>query len=243
MNQKIHLSINTGEIIDLYGLSIIEDNYHIFFLYKENNGNKMWGHFDTKDFIEYSFSCGKADIVNYKTGNTHYFANTRGETLMLELIKSPEKAGKTFLSLPRNVFIDDEILYKTPYNMLHELREYKRSVTLYPGESADTFGSVFEAILEFNENSYSIGLRNNISITCEDGNFTITHNNLTQSFETSDFRKVHIFSDSVSLEIFAGGNAVSFPAEYNEKGTFTVLNGQCRAEIYKLKSITISQKK
>lgn len=72
MRQEIHLSSVAGEIIDLYGLSLIDGVYHIFFLYKTDSGNKRWGHFATKDFLEYKFTSGEANIIGYKTGNTHF---------------------------------------------------------------------------------------------------------------------------------------------------------------------------
>lgn len=239
MSQKIHLSSEWGEIIDLYGLSLIDGIYHIFFLYKTDSEDKKWGHFSTKDFLEYKFFSGKANIVGYKTGNTHFFANTEGETLMLELIKPPEKSRKSFLSLPRKTIIKEEELLKYPPTQLHELREYKRSVKLCEGESADTFGEVFEAVLSFSEKVYSLRIKDDILIKCENGSFTIEYDKLRQSFETEAFETVHIFSDTESLEIFVGGKAVSLPTKYNEKGTVTILRGQCRAEIYKLKSIKV----
>lgn len=239
MSQKIHLSSEWGEIIDLYGLSLIEGIYHIFFLYKTDSGDKKWGHFSTKDFLEYKFSSGKANIIEYKTGNTHFFANTEGKTLVLELIKPPEKSRRSFLSLPRETIIESEELLKYPSKVLYELREYKRSVKLCEGESTDTFGGVFEAVLSFSQKIYSLKIREDILIKCEEGSFTVEYDKLRQSFETEDFKTVHIFSDTESLEIFVGGKAVSLPVKYDEKGTVTVLTGQCRAEIYKLKSIKV----
>lgn len=239
MYQEIHLSIESGEIIDLYGLSLIDGVYHIFFLYKTDSENKKWGHFATKDFLEYKFSSGKADIIGYKTGSTHFFANTVGETLMLELIKPPGKARKSFLSLPKKTVITQEELLKYPPEQLHELREYKRGVKLHEGESADTFGAVFEAVLTFSGDVYALRLRSDVLIECENGSFTVEYDALKQSFDAEDFRKIHVFSDTASVEIFVGGKVLSLPTEHDEKGTVTVLRGQCRAEIYKLKSIKV----
>ena len=239
MKQEIHLSSQWGEIIDLYGLSVIDGIYHIFFLYKTDFGDKKWGHFSTTDFLEYKFSSGKADIIEYKTGNTHFFANTVGDSLMLELIKPPGKSRKSFLSLPRKTVVKEEELLKYPSTLLHELREYKRSLKLCEGESADTFGCVFEAVLSFSGKSYSIRIRDDVLVKCEDGSFIIEYDKLRQSFETEDFEKVHIFSDTESVEVFVGGKSVALPINYTEKGTVTVLSGQCRAEIYKLKSIKV----
>ncbi len=239
MRQQIHLCSEFGEIIDLYSLSLIDGVYHIFILYKTDSGHKKWGHFSTKDFLEYKFLTGKADIIGHKPCNTHFFANTEDKTLMMELIKTPGRSARTFLSLPREVIISEEELLKKPPENLHDLREYKRKVNLREGESTDTFGCVFEATLNFSEKSYTIRLRNDILIDCLGGNFTITYNGLSQTFETEDCTGVHIFSDNFSAEIFVGGKVISLPTEYNEKGTVTVLKGQCRAEIYKLKSIKV----
>lgn len=239
MHQEIHLPNKYGEIIDLYGLSLIDGVYHIFFLYKTDSENKRWGHFATKDFLEYKFSSGKADIIGYKPGNTHFFANTCGETLMLELIKPPDKARKSFLSLPKTVVIAEDEPLKYPPKQLHELREYKRALRLHENESADTFGVVFEAVLTFGDDTYSLKLRDDVLIECDNGCFTVEYDTLKQSFETEDFKSIHVFSDTESVEIFAGGKALSLPTAHNEKGTVTVLRGQCRAEIYKLKSIKV----
>ena len=239
MSQQIHLSSVCGEIIDLYGLSVIDGIYHIFFLYKTDFGDKKWGHFSTKDFLEYKFSSGKANIIEYKTGNTHFFANTNGETLMLELIKPPGKSRKSFLSLPRETVTKEEELLKYPPALLHELREYRRDVKLREGESADTFGGVFEAVLSFSEKIYSLKIKEDVTLKCDNGSFTIEYDKLRQSFEGEDFDTVHIFSDTESIEIFVGGKSLSLPTNYNEKGTVTILSGQCRAEIYKLKSIKV----
>lgn len=239
MAQGIHLSCDFGEIIDLYGLSIIDGVYHIFFLYKTDSHNKKWGHFKTEDFLEYKFTSGNADIIGYKTGNTHFFANTEGETLMMELIKPPSKSRKSFFSLPKRVLIENEVMLQYPPVHLNELREYKRAVIIKEGEIADTFGATFETVLSFSENNYAFLLRDDISIECDNGSFTIEYDKLKQSFDANDFKTVHIFSDSASVEIFVGGKSLSLPVEKNEKGTVTILRGKCRAEIYKLKSIRI----
>lgn len=235
----IHLTCDFGEIIDLYGLSIIDGVYHIFFLYKTDSHIKKWGHFKTNDFLEYKFTSGNADIIGYKTGNTHFFANTQGETLMMELIKPPGKSRKSFFSLPKRIIIENEAMLQYPPLHLNELREYKRALTLKRGESADTFGAVFETILSFSENCFSFLLRDDITVKCDNGSFTVEYDKLKQSFEVNDFKTVHIFSDSASVEIFTGGKSLSLPLEKNENGTVTILSGQCRAEIYKLKSIRI----
>lgn len=239
MQQKIHLSLKEGEIIDLYGLSLIDGVYHIFFLYKTASLSKQWGHFSTKDFLEYKFSSGEANIIGYKTGSTHFFANTVGETLMLELIKPPDKARQSFFSLPKKVSINQETMLQYPPDQLSELREYKRALKIRSGESADTFGAVFEIILTFSQSSYYVLLRDDVSLKCEEGSFTIQYGNLKQSFDAEDFKTVHVFSDTSSVEIFVGGKVLSLPTRKNEKGTVTVLLGECRAEIYKLKSISV----
>lgn len=239
MKQQIHLSSEFGEIIDLYSLCVIDGTYHIFILYKTDSENKKWGHFSTKDFLQYKFLSGKADIIGHKPCTTHFFANTEDKTLMLELIKTPGKKAHTFLSLPREVIIRDEELLKYPPENLHDLREYKRKVNLQNGENSDTFGCIFEAILNFSETDYTIKLRDDILVDCESGNFTVTYNGLSQNFEAEDCKKVHVFSDNFSVEIFVGGKVLSLPTEYNVKGTVAVLKGQCRAEIYKLKSINV----
>ncbi len=239
MRQEIHLSLDDEEIIDIYGLSFIDGIYHIFFLYKTDYADKRWGHFSTKNFLEYKFSSGKADIIGYKTGNTHFFANTNGQSLMMELIKPPGKSRKAFLSLPRKTIVSDEELLKYPPDELHELREYKRDIKLCEGEVADTFGGVFEGIFSFPDKVYSLKIRDDILIKCDNGSFSVEYDTLRQSFEAKDFETVHIFCDTKSLEIFVGGKAVSLPADFNEKGTVTILSGECRAEIYKLKSVTI----
>ena len=149
INLKIHLSCDRGEIIDLYGLYIIDGVYHIFCLYKTDSQTKKWGHFSTKDFLEYKFSCGDADITEYKPNNARFFANTVGETITMELIKPPTKSRKSFFSLPKRVITENETVLVYPLTHLTELREYKRMVMIKEGESADTFGSVFEGIFTF----------------------------------------------------------------------------------------------
>ena len=239
LQQKMHLSLENGEIIDLYGLSIIDGVYHIFFLYKTEFQGKQWGHFATKDFQEYKFSSGKAEIIGYKTGNTHFFANTVGELLLLELIKPPGKGRRSFFSLPKKVVIHNEEMLRYPAQQLKELREYKRSVKLCEGESADTFGAVFEAKLTFAENIYRLRLRDDVTVEGENGSITVQYGNLKQSLEVDDIRTIHVFSDVASLEIFVGGKVLSLPTDKNENGTVTILSGECRAEIYKLKSINV----
>jgi len=239
MKEQIHLSCEFGEIIDLYGLCLIDGIYHIFFLYNSGSGHKKWGHYSTTDFLQFRFSSGEADIVGYKAGKTHYFANTSGENVMMELVKTPDNARRSFLSLPRKAVLSGEELLKFPAENLCDLREYKRKLTLREGEIADSFGPVFEAILNFSEKSFSFSLHDDILIECENGNFSVRHNALTQNFETENFDSIHIFSDIFSVEIFVGGKALSLPTRKNEKSTVTVLKGQCRAEIYMLKRISI----
>ena len=239
MHQEIHLSLDFGEIIDLYGLSLIDGVYHIFFLYKNDRQMKQWGHFATKDFLEYKFTTGKADIIGYKTGNTHFFANTNGETLMMELIKPPSQSRRSFFSLPKKVVVNQEEMLKFPAPNLHELREYRRTVQLREGESADTFGAVFEAVMTFPEDIYSLCLGNSILLKCHGGDFIIEHDKFKQSFNAEDFKTIHLFSDTASIEIFVGGRVLSLPVIQDEKGTVRILSGNCRADIYKLKSIII----
>lgn len=239
MRQEIHLAIESGEIIDLYGLSLIDGVYHIFFLYKTKDMSKQWGHFSTKDFLEYKFTSGNANIIGYKAGNTHFFANTAGQSMIMELIKPPGKSRKSFFSLPKNTVIQDEIMLQYPPEQLNELREYKRALKINNGETADTFGAVFEVVLNFSENNYAFLLRNDVTVECENGSFTVQYENLKQSFDAADFKTVHVFSDTESVEIFVGGKVLSIPTKPNEKGTVTVLCGECRAEIYKLKSISV----
>ena len=65
MQQQIHLSSGFGEIIDLYSLSLIDGVYHIFVLYKTDPERKRWGHFSTKDFLQYKFLSVKAKIIGH----------------------------------------------------------------------------------------------------------------------------------------------------------------------------------
>lgn len=160
---------------------------------------------------------------------------------MLELIKPPGKARKSFLSLPKKAVTTQEELLKYPPEQLHDLREYKRALKLHEGETADTFGAVFEAVLTFTEDVYALRLRSDVLIECENGSFTIEYDGLKQSLDAEDFRNIHIFSDTASVEIFVGGKVLSLPTEENEKGTVTIIKGQCRADIYKLKSIKVIQ--
>ena len=239
MLQKIHLIPKFSDIIVLHGLCVIEGVYHIFFLYSKDT-KKRWGHFSTKDFLHYNFSSGEAEGVICKPCNRYFFANTTGEKLMMELIKSPQSKRKCFFSLPKKVVFDGETMLQYPAPQLSELRQYRRNVKLKPGENADTFGGVFEAILTFTEDNYEILLRDDITIRCENNSISVTHQGLCQSFNSEDSKHLHIFSDISSVEIFTGGNVLSVPAFPNEKGTVTVLCGECRAEIYNLKNIEVS---
>lgn len=173
------------------------------------------------------------------------FTNTDNEILMMGtmlLPDSPYDSLSSCLTIPRRLSLVEGMLYQEPLPALKELRTEKRTLSLCGGESGDTFGTVFEMVLTFSEENFALSLREDVRIECNEGNFTVTMGKsglgrTKKSFYADDFKKIHIFSDRGSLEIFVGGKSFTTRLCDNQKGTVNILLGSCRAEIYKLNSI------
>ena len=176
------------------------------------------------------------------------FANNQGEILMIGSMTIPESPyGDSAplpccLSLPRVISLKNDMLYQSPSPFLKELRTEKRTLSLRSGETGDTFGAVFEMELSFTEERFAFLLRENIRVECNEGNFIVTMGKsglgrTQKEFYAGDFKNVHIFSDRASVEMFIGGKSFSTRLSDKQKGTVSILLGNCRAQIYKLNSI------
>lgn len=173
------------------------------------------------------------------------FTNTDNEIILLGILTLPDSPYDSLspcLTIPRKLFLVDGMLYQEPLPALTELRAEKRTLRLCDGESGDTFGTVFEMILTFSQDSFSFILRDDIRIECNNGDFIISMGKsglgrTKKHFYAEAFKNIHIFSDRGSLELFVGGKSFSTRLCDNQKGTVNILTGSCRADIYKLNSI------
>lgn len=174
----------------------------------------------------------------------HTFTDEKRRRIMLGVIKDVEKGGKnektvSCLSVPRVITKRKGVIYQTPVEELFMLRESRRMVSLERGEKCDTFsGAVFEACLHFNCEEYSVFIRDNILISCENKTVTVkmtcSEGCEKKSFFVSDASNVRIFSDTFSIEIFIDGKSYTALIDDSKKGGIYVAEGSLRGEIYKL---------
>lgn len=143
------------------------------------------------------------------------------------------------LCVPRLLHTKGGALTQSPAAFLNEKREYRRMLTLYGGEKADTFGISFEAILDFSQSSFSFMLRDDILIECDGALFTIAFGKSgigrkKRSFNIESTSPVHIFSRRAAIEIFIDGKVFTSRLSDSGIGGIKINTGSCRADIYKL---------
>lgn len=136
--------------------------------------------------------------------------------------------------VPRLLHAQGAALIQSPAPFLNEKREYRRLVTLYEGEKADTFGVVFEAIINFHQDIFSFHLRDNVLIECDGIIFTVTFKEKKRSFNVENPTSIHIFSRRDAIEIFIDGKVFTSLLTDSGLGGIKINIGSCRADIYKL---------
>lgn len=141
--------------------------------------------------------------------------------------------------VPRLLHTNGTTLTQSPSPFLHKKREYRRLLTLYDGEKADTFGVSFEAVLDFSQSSFSFNLRDDILIECDSTLFNISfgksglgRKNRTLNIESAS--PLHIFSRRAAIEIFIDGKVFTSILSDSGLGGIKINTGSCRADIYKL---------
>ena len=173
------------------------------------------------------------------------FTDGKGRRILVGLIGSTgeNESFDVSFTFPRVLTEKNGRIYQKPHESYEKLRTNRRIVNLERGEKCDTFGTVFEAILTFSESSYCIFLRDSISITSNDGLLTVCYGFEgsvcgKRSFPIQNPDRLHIFSDTSTLEIFADGNCFTTKASDNSEGGLYVADGNCRGEIYKLSGLS-----
>ena len=144
------------------------------------------------------------------------------------------------LCVPRLLHTKGGTLTQSPASFLNEKREYRRTLTLYDGEKADTFGVSFEIILDFSQSSFSLMLRDDILIECDGALFCISFGKSgmgrkKRSFNVENSSLLHIFSRRTAIEIFVDGKVFTSRLSDSGLGGIKINTGSCRADIYKLK--------
>ena len=172
------------------------------------------------------------------------FKDEKGRRILLGVIVSccqKEENAFSCLTLPRILTRKKGRLYQELPEEISFLRESRRIVSLERGERCDTFGgAVFEAILRFSGEAYSVFLRDNILLQCENSTITITKTGTkgreSRSFYVDDRTTVRIFSDAYTIEIFIDGKSYTSYVKDSQKGGIYIAEGSCRGEIYQLLS-------
>ena len=136
--------------------------------------------------------------------------------------------------VPRLLHAHEGALIQSPAPFLNEKREYRRLVTLYEGEKADTFGVFFEAVINFYQSAFSFVLRDNVLIKCDGATFTVTLKERKRSFNIENSASLHIFSRRDAIEIFIDGKVFTSLLSDSGLGGIKINTGSCRADIYKL---------
>lgn len=145
-----------------------------------------------------------------------------------------------------NFTCGDGRLIQQPVKELRALRKNRRE---YSGEElggAGEQGLVYELNVKFSRcESMELALRDGASLTWENGLLTLDieacgSGRDRRSVKLADLRKLQVFSDTSSLEIFVnGGEEVFTTRVYGQKGGIRI-SGECgaRAELYDLEGFS-----
>ena len=183
------------------------------------------------------------------------FLDERGRRILIGWMGIPD-AGYTnptveagwqhALTIPRELHMRDGRLIQQPVKELRALRKNRRE---YSGEElggAGEQGLVYELNVKFSRcESMELALRDGASLTWENGLLTLDieacgSGRDRRSVKLADLRKLQVFSDTSSLEIFVnGGEEVFTTRVYGQKGGIRI-SGECgaRAELYDLEGFS-----
>ncbi len=151
-----------------------------------------------------------------------------------QICNAQTSSCKDLVCVPRLLHAQGGALLQSPAPFLNEKREYRRLVTLYEGEKADTFGVFFEAVINFHQDAFSFLLRDNVLIECDGTIFTAAFKDKKRSFNVENPTSIHIFSRKEAIEIFIDGKVFTSMLSDSGLGGIKINTGSCRADIYKL---------
>lgn len=159
-----------------------------------------------------------------------------GKELFLsgQICSEESPSYEELVCVPRLLHAQDGTLIQSPSPFLNEKREYRRLVTLYEGEKSDTFGVFFEAVINFNQDTFSFQLRDHVLIECDGTLLTVTIKEKKRSFNVESPTSVHVFSRRDAIEIFIDGKVFTSLLSDSGLGGIKINIGSCRADIYKL---------
>jgi beta-fructofuranosidase len=152
------------------------------------------------------------------------------------------------LTIPREIFVKDGKFIQKPLEELKQLRSEDKAVcTFYYGQEIILQNVVYEAIVEYNKcSSMRMTLRDGITLSYKDKILTLDlgeygAGRTTRKVHVDTLRKLQIFADTSSLEIFVNdGEEVFTTRIYQLQGRLSIF-GECSGTmtVYPLKSFSI----
>ena len=200
------------------------------------------------------------------------FEDENGRRILIGWMGIPEadytnptaKAGwQHALTLPRQLHVRDGRLIQTPLEELKALRSQEwtfagaEDLNGAGGYLRAELGPVFEAELEFSRCRFmKLQLRQGVCLSWEDGVLTLSlreggWGRTIRHGKADELRKLQIFSDVSSLEIFVNGGEQVFSTrvyadcgQEKKSGGYLLLEGDCgaRSTVYRLSPFVIEKR-
>lgn len=154
------------------------------------------------------------------------------------------------LTIPRELHVKDGHLYQQPIEELKKLRENKLSFEITEDAEIECDEAnllCYEAVIEFEKcKNLVFTLRQGVKLIFEDGILTLDlgehgYGRTSRSVAVSDLKKLQVYSDISSLEIFVNDGAEVFTTRVYGAEPEISVKGKCQGsiEIYGLKALEV----
>lgn len=211
--------------------------------------------------LSYDFDTNEYAIENIKLldrGFDFYapqtFEDEKGRRILIGWMGIPdadytnpttESGWQHALTIPRQLFVRNGKLIQKPLEELKQLREEKTAEYMFYPDQEITFRDiVYEANVEYNKcDNMQMTLRKGITLTYEGDILTLDlgeygAGRTTRKVQISELKKLQIFADTSSVEIFVNDGEEVFTSRiYSLEGEIFI-QGQCEGTmtVYPLKS-------